>query len=92
MLCDNLEGRVGAGDGREFQEGGDIRMPMVSLWLIHVDMWQKPTQYCKAIILQLKINKFKQNKKKETESLIGDLHRGEDSEKTGQVEEGVTGG
>ena len=24
------------------------------LWLIHVDVWQKPTQYCKAIILQLK--------------------------------------
>ena len=24
------------------------------LWLIHVDIWQKPTQYCKAIILQLK--------------------------------------
>ena len=67
-------------------------MPMVSLWLIHVDMWQKPTQYCKAIILQLKINKFKQNKKKETERLIGDLQRGEDSETTGQVEEGVAGG
>ena len=29
------------------------------LWLIHVDVWQKPTQYCKAIILQLKINKLK---------------------------------
>ena len=27
-------------------------------WLIHVDIWQKPTCYCKAIILQLKINKF----------------------------------
>ena len=24
--------------------------------MIHVDIWQKPTQYCKAIILQLKIN------------------------------------
>ena len=24
---------------------------------IHVDVWQKPTQHCKAIILQLKINK-----------------------------------
>jgi len=22
----------------------------------HVDIWQKPTQYCKAIILQFKIN------------------------------------
>ena len=27
----------------------------VYLWLIHVDIWQKPTTYCKAIILQLKI-------------------------------------
>ena len=26
------------------------------LQLIHVDVWQKPTQYCNAIILQLKIN------------------------------------
>ena len=30
----------------------------VYLWLIHADVWQKPTQYCKAIILQLKINQF----------------------------------
>ena len=28
------------------------------LWLIHVDVWQKLTQYCRTIILQLKINKF----------------------------------
>ena len=28
----------------------------VHLWLMHVDVWQKPTQYCKAVILQLKIN------------------------------------
>ena len=26
----------------------------VDLWLIHVDVWQKPTKFCKAIILQLK--------------------------------------
>ena len=45
-----------------------------------------------AEILQLKINKFKQKKKKETESLISDLHRREDSEEMGQVEEGVAGG
>ena len=32
------------------------------LWLVHVDVWQKPTQYCKAIILQLKINKFKKER------------------------------
>ena len=28
----------------------------VYLWLIHVDVWHKPTQFCKAIILQLKNN------------------------------------
>ena len=28
----------------------------VYLWLIHVDVWQKPAQYCKSIILQLKTN------------------------------------
>ena len=30
----------------------------VHLWLIHADVWQRPTWYCKAIILQLKINKI----------------------------------
>ena len=30
----------------------------VYLWLIHVHEWQKPTQHCKASILQLKINTF----------------------------------
>ena len=34
----------------------------VYLWLIHVDVWQKPTYYCKAIILQLKINKILKRK------------------------------
>ena len=32
----------------------------VCLWLIPVDVWQKPTQYYKAIIFQLKINKLKE--------------------------------
>ena len=27
----------------------------VYLWLTHADAWQKSTQYCEAIILQLKI-------------------------------------
>ena len=31
----------------------------VHLRLIHVDVWQKSNQNCKAIILQLKINKLK---------------------------------
>ena len=29
---------------------------MTFRWLSHDDVWQKPTQHCKAIILQLKIN------------------------------------
>ena len=28
-------------------------------WLIHIAVWQKPTQHCKAIILPLKISTFK---------------------------------
>ena len=31
----------------------------VYLWIIHVDVWQKPNQHCKAMmILQLKIKEF----------------------------------
>ena len=33
----------------------------VYLWLIHVDVWQKTTKFCKAIILQLK-SKLKRKK------------------------------
>jgi hypothetical protein len=34
----------------------------VYVWLIHVEVWQQTTQFCKAIILQLKINfKSKEN-------------------------------
>ena len=34
------------------------------LWLIHADVWQKPTESCKAITPQLKINKLKKKQKK----------------------------
>ena len=30
------------------------RGQMLYLWLIHVHVWQKPTKFCKATILQLK--------------------------------------
>ena len=45
MLCDNL----GGWDGVEV--GGRLKMEgtCIYLWLIHVDLWQKPTQYCNAI-------------------------------------------
>ena len=52
VLYNNLERWDGVGDGREVQGEGDM---YVYLWLIHADTWQKPTQYCKAIILQLKL-------------------------------------
>ena len=45
-----MERKVG---GRFRKEG-----TYVYLWLIHVDVWQKPTQFCKAIILRFK-NKLK---------------------------------
>ena len=46
--CDNLEGWE---VGMRFKREGAY----VYLWLIHVDVWQKPTQYCKPIVIQLKI-------------------------------------
>ena len=40
----------------------------VDPWLIHVNVWQKPLQYCKLISLQLiKIN---EKKKKKAETLL----------------------
>ena len=53
VLGDNLEGWDGVGGRREVQEGGTC----VYLCPIHADVWQKPTQYCKAIIFRLKIKR-----------------------------------
>ena len=46
-----------------WEVGGRVKRKgmYVYLWLIHVDVWQKPAQYYKAIILQLKI-KFEKKK------------------------------
>jgi len=49
------KGGTGWEVGGRFQKEG----LWVYLWLIHVDTWQKPTQYYKAITLQLKLNKNK---------------------------------
>ena len=77
VLCDNLEGSGGV--RRRFKREGIE----VYLWLIHVDIWQKPTWFCKAIILQLKIifkkkkqiknNKILQGKKKKKDWVRWDL-------------------
>ena len=57
------------------QEGRDMHMlgfpvAQTDLWLIHVDVWQKPTQFCKAMILQLKNKKLKVERKEKKEMLI----------------------
>ena len=45
VLWDNPEGWGG--------EGGSGWGTRVHPWLIHVYIWQKPLQYCKAVIPQL---------------------------------------
>ena len=50
-LCDDQEAWDGE-EGGKVQDGGDKYI----LWLMHIDVWQKPTQHCKVIILQLKMN------------------------------------
>ena len=50
LLCDDLNDWDGVGGGREFQEGEHT----CTLVADSVVVWQKPTQHCKAIILQLK--------------------------------------
>ena len=51
VLCDDLE-------GWDWERGVIMREGThVYLWLIHVDVWRKPSQYCKVITLQLKKKK-----------------------------------
>ena len=55
--------------GREMGKGFKRERSYVYLWLIHVEVWQKTTIFCKAIILQLKNKKrlkiFLKKKKKD---------------------------
>ena len=50
---DDPEGWDGEGGGGEGSGWGTHVHP----WLIHVNVWQKPPQYCKVISLQLKLKK-----------------------------------
>ena len=62
-------------------ERGSGRGTHVNPWLIHVNVWQKPLQYCKVISLQLiKINgkknksshsKYKKKKKVTSANAVG---------------------
>ena len=45
--------------GREMGGGCKREGIYVYLWLIHVEVWQKTTTFCKAIIFNLKINNLK---------------------------------
>ena len=64
FMCDSWNSNQGSATtqrgGMGWKVGGRFKQewPYVYLWLIHVDVWQKPTQYCKASVLQLNINKF----------------------------------
>ena len=44
-------GGIGWEVGGRFKREGTY----VYLWLIHVDVWQKSTQHCKALVLQLTV-------------------------------------
>ena len=52
VLCDHPQGST----GREV--GGRFERQRTHLWLTHLDRWQNPSRYWRAIILQLKINKI----------------------------------
>ena len=69
VLCDDLEGWDEVGGS--FKREGIY----VYLWLIHVDIRQKPIQYYKAIILQIKINNFLLKKR----ALLSILERQEEA-------------
>ena len=49
VYWENPEGWDGQGGGRGVQDVGHIY-----LWLIHVNVWQRPLQYYKVVSLQLK--------------------------------------
>ena len=53
---------MGWGAGGRFKREGTY----VYLWLTPVDVWQETMQHCKAMILQLKINKLKKKKLKQS--------------------------
>ena len=55
-------------------EGGSGWGTHVTPWLIHVNVWQNPLQYCKVISLQLiKVNAKKNKKIKESTCNVGHL-------------------
>ena len=57
------------GGGMGCEMGGRVKTTkLMYLWRIHIDIQQRPTQYCKAIMLQLK-NRKKTHKKRKVQPL-----------------------
>ena len=59
----------GVGLGARWEEGSRVSGHMY-IWLIHVDVWQKTTKFCKAIIFQLKIKWNLEKEMKEPNMLL----------------------
>jgi len=57
---------VGREMGRRLKREGMY----VYLWLIHVEVWQKPTKFCKAIIFQLKNKLNKKNRPRKNQAFF----------------------
>ena len=60
VFCDNLEGWGGEGCGLEGKR------TYVHPALIHVDVWQKPSQYCKVNYPLIQTNKQTKTNKQKT--------------------------
>ena len=68
LFLQKQEGLVGW-DGK-WEGGSRGRRHTLYLWLIHADVWQKPAQYSKAIITQLKENKFEKKENEVAQSCL----------------------
>ena len=54
-------------------EGGSGWGTHVHPWLIHVNVWQKPPQYCKVISLQLKFKNKEYKKERKMDPLLSKI-------------------
>ena len=64
----------------------------VNPWLIHVNVWQKPLQYCKVIGLQLiKINEKKKNQTQRTKCYCDAVVTGEKGEGDNSISDLLSG-
>ena len=64
--------RMGWGGRRKGGLGWGTHVTHVTPWLIHVNVWQKPLQYCKVISLQL--TKINGKKKRVPEEIWMEVH------------------